>query len=187
MKRLFITLISFVMLLSLASCNSADTATNSLSNETTLEATQSKAESEPTTMQPTISESTSNTTIKEETQPMKIKLTANGETAIVELLDNDATADFVSMLPLTLTFEDYNNTEKIATLPRELNIGSAPTNCDPNVGTFAYYAPWGNLSVFYNDFRESDSLIPLGTFVSGIDIFAETDGEFTVTIELEDN
>lgn len=187
MKRLIITLISLMMLLSLASCNSAEPTSDLLSNKTTLEATQGKTAVESTTMQPTMSESTSNTTIKEETQPMKIRLTANEKTAIVELLDNDATADFVSMLPLTLTFEDYNNTEKIATLPRELNIGSAPTNCNPDVGTFAYYAPWGNLSVFYNDFRESDSLIPLGNFVSGIDIFAETNGDFTVTIELEDN
>lgn len=175
MKRLLVVLLSFLILSSFVGCGSVTASSEVITNEATSKPTESEADEE----QPKSTE--------EETQAVKIKLNANGETAIVELLDNAAAADFVSMLPLILTFEDYNNTEKIATLPRELNIGGVPTSCDPNVGTFAYYAPWGNLSVFYKDFRESNSLIPLGNFESGLDIFAETNGEFTVTIELEKN
>ena len=51
----------------------------------------------------------------------RIKLTVNGnEEVFVNLDDNQASRDFLEMLPLTLTFDDFNNTEKIATLPNEL-------------------------------------------------------------------
>ena len=49
----------------------------------------------------------------------RIKLTVNGnEEVFVSLDDNQASRDFLEMLPLTLTFEDFNSTEKIATLPQ---------------------------------------------------------------------
>lgn len=185
MKRIIALLLSSFLLLSLTACGENGNIINS-TPKTSVQITEATSEFSTSDSKSTqIENSTSSQNDIEETQPKKIKLTANEKTAIVELFDNDVTKDFLSMLPLTITFEDYNNTEKIATLPRELNIGSAPTSCDPDVGTFAYYAPWGNLSVFYNDFRESDNLIPLGTFISGIDVFAEMDGQYTVTIELE--
>lgn len=122
------------------------------------------------------------TTVSEPEQNM-ITITIGDNQAIIEMLDNDAAKNFMDMLPLTLTFEDYNKTEKISYLPEELTIGTSPTDCDPDIGTFAYFAPWGNLSVFYEDFRQSDSLVPLGTFESGIEFFSEMDANFTVTIE----
>lgn len=51
------------------------------------------------------------------------------------------------------------------------------------MGTLAYYAPWGNLSVFYEEFRQSNGLVPLGELESGIDVFAGQQEDFTVTIE----
>ena len=87
------------------------------------------------------------------------------------------------MLPLTLTFEDFNNTEKIANIPSELNVDGLPSGYTPLVGDFAYYAPWGNISVFYEDFRYSNSLYKLGTLESGADIFGNMNEDFEVTIE----
>lgn len=114
---------------------------------------------------------------------MNIQLTVNGETFSATLLDNSASRDLYSRLPLTLNFEDYNSIEKIADLSEELDTSDAPGGCDPTVGTLAYYAPWGNLSVFYEDFRQSDGLVPLGELESGIDVFAGQQGDFTVVVE----
>lgn len=191
MMRIIPVVLIISMLILLTACGSKNTtdssslveslSENTSQSTTTLSSTtQSLAEENLTTKSSTVDSSN-------ETKSTKIKLTVNDKTAAVKLLDTDATKDFISMLPLTLTFDDYNNTEKIATLPRNIIMGSAPRNCDPDIGTFAYYAPWGNLCVFYKDFRESDNLIPLGTFENGIEIFADMEDGTTVTIELEGN
>ena len=71
----------------------------------------------------------------------RIKLTVNGnEEVFVSLDDNQASRDFLEMLPLTLTFEDFNSTEKIATLPNELSTEVQPSGYTPEIGDFAYYA-----------------------------------------------
>lgn len=99
----------------------------------------------------------------------RIKLSFDNEELYVTLENNNSTQDFLKMLPLTIKFEDYNNTEKIAMLDTKLDTTDTPSGYDPQIGDFAYYAPWGNLSVFYKDFRYSNSLIKLGTFENGID------------------
>lgn len=40
--------------------------------------------------------------------------------------DSPATRDFLSLLPTTLTLEEFNGREKIATLPRELEHDGTP-------------------------------------------------------------
>ncbi len=45
-----------------------------------------------------------------------------------------------------------------------------PDTFDPGVGDLCLYVPWGNLCIFYRDFRESTSLIPLGHIDSGMDV-----------------
>ena len=113
----------------------------------------------------------------------RIKLTVNGNEIFVRLVDNVASREFLEMLPLTVTFEDFNSTEKIATLPNELSTEGLPSGYTPEVGDFSYYAPWGNISVFYEDFRYSNSLYKLGTIESGTEILGNINGDFEVIIE----
>ena len=113
----------------------------------------------------------------------RIKLSYDGGEAIVELLDNPASRDLVSMLPLTLKFSDYNNVEKIAYPPRKLSTAGASFGLTPSAGDFALYAPWGNLVAYYRGFRHSGDLVHLGRFTSGIEQLAKKDGEFSVRIE----
>ena len=120
----------------------------------------------------------------EHIQPVKVRLLFNNQEAVVSLSDNPASRDFIALLPLTMTFEDYNRTEKISTLPRKLNINGAPSSCDPDVGSFTYYAPWGNLAIFYRDFRHSPGLVPLGQVESGIEALAAQPDGFTVRLEI---
>jgi hypothetical protein len=81
------------------------------------------------------------------------------------------------------TLEDYASTEKISDLPKRLSTDDAPPGFDPSVGDITYYAPWGNLAVFYRDFRYSDGLVSLGTIESSADILARP-GPMQVRVEL---
>ena len=100
---------------------------------------------------------------------MKIRLTFDGKAIEATLLDNATARDLLSLLPMTLTLEDYNATEKIGYPPRKLSTAGAPAGVDPSVGDIAYYAPWGNLAIFYKDFGYSRGLIGLGHIDSGIE------------------
>lgn len=124
--------------------------------------------------------------MNETMQNARIKLTFNNEEVYVKLDDNQTSRDFLEMLPLTLQFEDYNNTEKIANLPEKLSTDGTPSGYDPQIADFSYYAPWGNLSIFYKDFRYSNSLVKLGTFESGIEKLGNMNEDFTVRIEKVD-
>jgi hypothetical protein len=117
---------------------------------------------------------------------IRIKLTFNNEEVIVKMDDNPTSKDFLSLLPLTLTFEDYAGTEKISYPANKLSTEEAPSGIDPTVGDFTYYAPWGNLAIFYKDFGYSNGLIKLGEIESGVETFQDINSDFTVTIEKVD-
>jgi hypothetical protein len=116
------------------------------------------------------------------TNTMKIRLTINGKAINATLLTNGAAKDFLSLLPMTVTLDDYAATEKIAYLPRKLSTAGAPPGSDPSVGDIAYYAPWGNLAIFYRDAPYAKGLVPLGRVDSGIEALSVS-GKLKVTIE----
>ncbi len=114
---------------------------------------------------------------------MKISLNVGDTRLTATLIDSKTTRDFISLLPLTLTLEDYAGTEKISNLPKRLSTEGAPSGSDPSVGDIAYYAPWGNLAIFYKDFGYSSGLVILGRIDSGTETF-HVPGSVNVTIEL---
>lgn len=111
-----------------------------------------------------------------------IRLRFNGETVTANLETGEAVVAFRALLPLTLNLTDYNATEKIADLPKRLPIAGAPAGIDPAPGDLAYYAPWGNLAIFYKDFGYSRGLIRLGR-LSVIPEALRGSGSLSVTIE----
>lgn len=116
----------------------------------------------------------------------RIRLASGGQEFWAVLFDTPAANDLYEMLPLELTLEDFNGTEKIGYLPSALITEGEPEGCDPGVGALCYYAPWENISIFYEDFRYSDSLVSLGRLESGADWFGGQSGSFEVTIERAD-
>lgn len=98
----------------------------------------------------------------------KIVIRKGDKQVIVRLGQGSAAKDLYKRLPLKVKFEDFNRTEKIAYLNSALNLQGEPKGYTPQVGDLAYYAPWKNLSVFYKDFRYSESLIYLGKIEKGI-------------------
>jgi hypothetical protein len=118
----------------------------------------------------------------QQAKTMKIRMDVNGTRVTATLDDNETAREFVSLLPLTLTLEDYNRTEKISTLAKKLSTKGAPDGVDPSVGDIAYYAPWGNLAIFYKDFGYSAGLVKLGRIDSGAEVFRRP-GTLRVTIQ----
>ena len=116
------------------------------------------------------------------TDDMDITLTLAETELTATLVDSETTQDFLSLLPLTLTLSDYRETEKISDLPRQLSTAGALDGHDPEVGDITYYAPWGNLAIFYRDFDYSPGLVKLGRIDSGIEALAGSSGEVTVTV-----
>jgi hypothetical protein len=114
---------------------------------------------------------------------MKIRLKVVDKVLTATLIDSKTTQDFISLLPLTLTLKDYAGTEKVSDLPKKLSTEGAPSGSDPSIGDITYYAPWGNLAIFYRDFGYASGLVILGKIDSGIEAFV-VPGSVKVTIEL---
>jgi len=114
---------------------------------------------------------------------MRIRMSIEGTPLMATLDDNIASRDFASLLPLALTLTDYAATEKISDLPRRLSTEGTPPGTEPAVGTLAYYAPWGNLALFYRDAGYANGLVRLGTITSGMDVLKQS-GPLKVDIRL---
>lgn len=99
---------------------------------------------------------------------MKIRIIVGGSQLTATLENNAAARDFAALLPLDLTLKDYNGTEKIADLPSRLSTKGTPEGIDPAIGDITYYAPWGNLALFYRDFGYARGLVRLGRIESGV-------------------
>lgn len=113
----------------------------------------------------------------------KIDIIVGNDILTATLDDTTVAEDFVSLLPLDLTLSDYHATEKVADLPRKLDISDAPDSYTPKAGDITHYAPWGNLAIFYKPFQESRGLVRLGEFDGPMDALMQ-DGAFAVRIEL---
>ncbi|MFI9568457.1 cyclophilin-like fold protein [Streptomyces rishiriensis] len=112
---------------------------------------------------------------------MDIRVTLDGRPVDATLNDSPAARDFAELLPLTLDLKDFHQTERIADLPRRLTTSGAPEPAEPKAGDLAYYAPWGNLALFYRDGDSANAdLLILGSIDADADRLAGAD---RITIE----
>ncbi|MFI5571884.1 cyclophilin-like fold protein [Streptomyces sp. NPDC051740] len=112
---------------------------------------------------------------------MDIRVTLDGRPVDATLNDSPPARDFAELLPLTLDLEDFHGIERVADLPRRLDTDGAPEPAAAKIGDIAYYAPWGNLALFYQDGpAPSADLLVLGH----LDVSADRLGSATrITIE----
>ncbi|MEV4680616.1 cyclophilin-like fold protein [Streptomyces kurssanovii] len=102
---------------------------------------------------------------------MNIRLTIDGHRVDATLNDSPAARDLAGLLPLTLELEDFHGTERVGYPPRKLDTSGAPAPAAPKAGDLAYYAPWGNLALFYRDGPSaSGDLLVLGRLDDSGDI-----------------
>ncbi|MCV9945696.1 cyclophilin-like fold protein [Rhizobium sp. BT-175] len=117
----------------------------------------------------------------QEPTDVRIRIDFNKLTLTATLYDNPTARDLASLLPLDLKIEDYGRNEKIVHLPRKLTEeGSGPFG-NEQPGDLCYFKPWGNLALFYADYRW-DGLIRLGRFDNGFEPLLVR-GEYPVRIE----
>ncbi len=136
-----------------------------------------------TLSEPASVEVTKTATVTEEIDRMQIRFITEDTVITATLIDSETTRDFISLLPLTLTLEDYAGIEKISYLPRELTTQNAPGVSDFPTGDIAYYAPWGNLAIHHDEFGYANGLVILGSIDGGKEALL-VPGPVTVTIEL---
>ena len=99
--------------------------------------------------------------------------------AAQEQTELQAAADLYSQLPLTIEVEDYSTNEKIFYPPEELDTGDAPEAAG-GAGVLAYYEPWGDVVLFYDDFGTASGLHELGTVTSGSENISELSGSVRI-------
>lgn len=98
---------------------------------------------------------------------MKMTVNANGNDIVFELNDCQAAKDLYSQLPMNIDVENYGSNEKIFYPPKKLKTVNTPLVKSASVGTLAYYAPWGNVVMFYGSFGSAAGLYELGRAVQG--------------------
>lgn len=104
--------------------------------------------------------------VAEEQIVMKITVKANGKTTVFELNASTAARDLYAQLPLSIKVENYGDNEKIFYPPKKLSTGDTP-KANAKAGTLAYYAPWGDVVLFYKDFGSARGLYELGHAIEG--------------------
>lgn len=108
-----------------------------------------------------------------------------GDTALTgRLFDNATARDLASKLPLTLAFSDLHGVEKGAPLPEKLTVDGMPTGDDPQIGDLGYWAPSGNLVLYYGDVGYWTGIMRVGHFDGDMQAVAAQSGDFDATIEL---
>lgn len=83
------------------------------------------------------------------------------------LNDSPAARELFGQLPLKIAVKDYGGLEKIFYPPEKLSTTGTPLVKSARPGTLAYYAPWGNVVLFYKDFGAAAGLYELGEAKEG--------------------
>lgn len=120
--------------------------------------------------------------ITEEKADMKIRVTSNGRTIIFRLNDSTASKELYAQLPLEIKVENFGDNEKIFYPPKKLNTAGTP-KADSKAGSLAYYAPWGDVVMFYKDFGSASGLYELGDALTGAGLISEISGKIIVDKE----
>ena len=168
MRKFFILLVSSVLMFSMTSCKTSDSSTKSSSEtETSFQTENSGTDAE-----------TENTS--DSKSAGRISIEYNGNTIIFELNNSQAAQDLYDQLPLSVESEDYSDNEKIFYPSEDLNVSDAP-EAEGGAGVLAYYEPWGDVVMFYDDFDSSSSLYELGRVVSGSEWIEDMSGTIEIS------
>lgn len=114
---------------------------------------------------------------------MKITVETNGKTTVFELNDSQAAKELYAQLPLTVKVEDFGGNEKIFYPPQKLKTTSTPLVAGAQAGTLAYYAPWGDVVMFYKKFGSASGLYELGEAIAGAEHIPNMSGTLKIAQE----
>ncbi len=124
---------------------------------------------------------TSSETEEIDMESTQISVTCGDLQVVYALNDSPAAQSLLSQLPLTVAVEDFSTNEKVFYPPQELDTTDTPL-AEGGAGTLAYYAPWGDVVLFYDSFSANGSLFALGEAVSGAEDISQMTGTITVEV-----
>lgn len=194
MKRIFATFSGLLLVLSLAACGNSgnnqqpeDTATTVNSQHTSFRSAgrsgpteQASAESSESSGSVGGRESIDAISVENDISHRLIQITTRDSNEIVfQLNESPAATSFYNQLPLSIWVEDYAGSEKIFYSPEKLETDDTPLAQGP-AGTLAYYAPWGNVAVFYGECGGASGLYELGEAVVGVQFIGAMTGEVQI-------
>ncbi|MDE6852317.1 MAG: hypothetical protein K2J67_07485 [Lachnospiraceae bacterium] len=110
----------------------------------------------------------------------RITVKSDKYTVVYQLNNSKAAKELYNQLPLTLKVENYSVNEKIFYPPKKLKTSGAP-NSGGGKGSLSYYAPWGDVVMFYDSAGPASGLYELGTVVSGKDDISKLSGKITIS------
>lgn len=109
----------------------------------------------------------------------------NGGTEIrFALNDSPAARALLAQLPLTLEVRPFSSNEQTFYPPEGLDVSGTPAITSARAGTLAYYAPWEDVVMFYEDFSGgSGGLYELGSAIEGVEEIRGLNGTITISAE----
>ena len=114
-----------------------------------------------------------------------IRIIVNDQVVTGVLWDNATSRSLIDQLPLTLTFKDLNGVEKTGRVPQPLSMDGMPEGDDPKPNEIGYYAPSGDLVLYYGDVGYWPGIARIGQFTSDLAPIQDRDADFTATIEID--
>ena len=165
MKKLWILIFTILTVFTLTACGEEDDKESNSKNDTE------------DNLSPINKEGSNNST--------RISVSFDSGEIIIKMKDNPTSRAFLTQLPLTMTFEEFSGIEKLSYPPEKLTTKGASSGYKPRRGDFSYYAPWGNVTMFYDDHNFSTGLVKLGEIESGVEWLDTLHDKFTVTIKKE--
>lgn len=100
---------------------------------------------------------------------------------VYQLNDSTAAQTLYDQLPLSVEVENYRHNEKIFYPSETLDV-SETVMADGMVGTLAYYEPWGDVVMFYEEGGAGEGLYALGEAISGADQIADLSGRLEIGV-----
>lgn len=110
----------------------------------------------------------------------KISVKSSKYTVTYQLNDSRAAKELYAQLPLTLKVENYSDSEKIFYPPKELKTNGTPKS-KGRKGSLSYYAPWGDVVMFYETAGSASGLYELGMVVSGEEYISKLSGKISIS------
>jgi hypothetical protein len=112
-----------------------------------------------------------------------VRFAGPNTTVDVTIVEDNATArSFLSRLPLTVEFEDFNGREKISYPPGGLDV--VESGHDSENGDFIYYVPWGNVGFYYNaaGIQFDDDVVLIGRYDATPEELVGLEGGVSISI-----
>jgi len=130
--------------------------------------------------------STSSPSSAPNSQGTPILIAIGDQTLTATVWDNPTGRALLDRLPLTVRFEDLNSAEKIGHLDQGLTMDGMPKGDDPQVGDLGYYAPWGNVVLYYGDVGYWDGIARIGRIDGDLSVISSQTRDFTAMLERAD-